>query len=829
MVLYWICASPFPSGLYLPPLLPPLLALIAGIVASPYFDNRYVWLVVPLALAVVVARPRFALGVVFLLGSGIRSHHDVRPPYIADDGLALRVVAVLDGPPEFRAPGYYFVARVLTVNGTPLQGRARLTYFPPSADGELARLFEELVLGSGDRVDVLVRLRPPAVYRNPEGFDYRRYLQRRGIYWTGSIRNPRLIRVLSRGWHGLDRIRRWASARIERRLGQDETVRALALGMVLGQRRRLPAEDERRFEAGGLVHLLVVSGFNLAIVAGAALWIGRHIRFGRRRNSTPLIASLLILTYAFLVEGEAPVTRATVMTMLLVLGMMMDRGYAIGNALSAAALCVLAVEPMAILESGFQLTFAAVLAILFLAGPLIRWWLGGRIAAMRHLDNPAVDPWLSIEAADWRVTKRIDAELAGRPLWFIVIPHRVWPALVETAIVSTTVQFCLLPWSVESYHRLSPVALPLNVLGAVVAAVVTPLGLLLIAVPDLIAPAIAGGIEAALNVLVVAVEGSLRWPGATFRVPSPPVLLWCAFGGVLVAAAWAIRRRRTTELVATAVAAVVIVGCVGAGDWTPAPPDDPVLTFLDVGQGDAILVELPDGSRYMVDGGGATSGGYRSLEGEGGFSIGEDVLTPYLLSRGIRRLDAVILTHAHHDHMDGLSSLVGNFRVGELWLGSNPMVPGYRDLLEQASLRAVPVRWLRSGQRAGPFSVLNPPGTRPAGTRVANDDSVVLLLETPGGSALLTGDLEADLPDAPSWVTVLKVPHHGSGNTRLRTRADLPVISVGANNPFGHPHPSRLPALRTDLLGAVRIVLAPERPRVSFPGLEIGRFAYAFR
>ena len=102
---------------------------------------------------------------------------------------------------------------------------------------------------------------------------------------------------------------------------------------------------------------------------------------------------------------------------------------------------------------------------------------------------------------------------------------------------------------------------------------------------------------------------------------------------------------------------------------------------------------------------------------------------------------------------------------------------------------------------------------------MTNDDSLVLLLEADQTTALLTGDLESHLPEAPSRVTVLKVPHHGSRNTRLQVSADLPVISVGANNSFGHPHASKLPALRTDILGAIRIVLTPAGPQVSFPGL----------
>jgi competence protein ComEC len=131
----------------------------------------------------------------------------------------------------------------------------------------------------------------------------------------------------------------------------------------------------------------------------------------------------------------------------------------------------------------------------------------------------------------------------------------------------------------------------------------------------------------------------------------------------------------------------------------------------------------------------------------------------------------------------------------------------------------IPIRWLVAGDRIGPFRVLNPPQDKVPSDRVRNDDSLIMMLEAGEARALLTGDLESDLNGLPDYVDVLKVPHHGSRNTRLRVRAGIPVISVGANNRFGHPDPSKLPALQTDLLGAIQVTLTPGGPKVSFPGL----------
>ena len=170
----------------MPPLFLTLLALVAGILASPYLDNRYLWIAFPLALAIASVRPRFALIAVLLFGSGIRAFQETRPPFIADDGLPVRVTAVLENAPEFRAPGYYLTIRSIRIDDAAIEGRARLTYFPPDDAEDLTDLFDDLALGSGDRIEVLVRLRRPGFTEMPEGSTIGVFLN--GAESTGRVR-----------------------------------------------------------------------------------------------------------------------------------------------------------------------------------------------------------------------------------------------------------------------------------------------------------------------------------------------------------------------------------------------------------------------------------------------------------------------------------------------------------------------------------------------------------------------------------------------------------------------------------------------------------------
>jgi competence protein ComEC len=256
------------------------------------------------------------------------------------------------------------------------------------------------------------------------------------------------------------------------------------------------------------------------------------------------------------------------------------------------------------------------------------------------------------------------------------------------------------------------------------------------------------------------------------------------------------------------------------------PHGNAEVTVLDVGQGDSIFVSFPDGETMLVDGGGLAGSewikGMRSAP-----DVGEEVVSPYLWSRGIKRLDVVALTHAHEDHLGGLASVIGNFPVRELWIGRDENTPEFANLLAEASGRGVRIVHKVEGDELAWGSVdgkvLWPPVEDPV-REASNDDSLVMRIEDGATSFLLTGDIEqAEERKIVSEggqlaSTFLKVPHHGSKTSSTppflaAVQPRIAVVSVGEGNAYGHPSKSVVERyaedgvrlLRTDRDGAVTI------------------------
>jgi competence protein ComEC len=736
---------------------------------------------------------------------------------------------------------------------TPVSGNVRITLRWPADQGASAALEG---LRCGDRVRADVRLLTPEGYHDPGVWSRTDFLLDGGITSTATVAIDRVER-LGRVDDGPFRCRvtGWQHAATARllalpvamhtlpaalQLSEDDAVMLAA--MVAGDRTYLTHSLRVGFERTGSFHMLVVSGFHLAIVSACIFWITRQLRLPRVPATLLTIAASL--AYALFTGLATPVQRSLWMVTLYLLGRLVYRERSPLNTIGFAALCLLVVSPRSLFDSSLQMTLLAVVAIAGVAAPLLQGTIHPYLAGTRDLRLIALDVKLAPKLAQFRVMLRMVAgriEAAGNRF----AAWRVFPWTVrfvirvaELVVVSCVVELAMtLPMAIY-FHRITIFALPVNLLILPLLAVLMPAALLtllaLIVWPAAaVYPAIGVALVLHFGVWLVHFFGSMAL--GDFRIPNPVLWQSAAFCGLL-AAAIALAIRSTVSggrwLRRTAWAALLL-GASAA--MMPKPMERPLgamlMEAIDVGQGDSLLVITPDGKTLLVDGGGFGGGPREGSQSEGAqnFDIGEDVVSPALWARGIRHLDAVALSHAHSDHMGGLPAVLRNFHPDELWVGNNPRFAAYNALLDEAAELHVRIRSFRAGDAFdfgdSQVHVLAPFRDYQPGTDPSNNDSLVLHVAFGGTSVLLEGDAEepveeAMLAESGLESTLLKVGHHGSvTSTRpeflARVAPQWAVISCGLRNRYGHPREevleelqeARVRTLRTDIGGASCFVL----------------------
>jgi competence protein ComEC len=690
----------------------------------------------------------------------------------------------------------------------------------------------------GDRLRALVRLLQPETYHDPGVWSRQDFLVDQGITSTATVSIDRIERLSpSPAAFPACRVHALQHASSSRLLALPAAMRrlpvplrltpddaAMLAAMVTGDRTYLTHSLRVGFERTGSFHMLVVSGFHLAIVAACIFWAARRLRLPR--VPATLLTIVASFGYALFTGFATPVQRSLWMVMLYLIGRLLYRDRSPLNTVGFAALCLLAVSPRSLFDASLQMTLLAVISIAGVAAPILQATIHPYLTATRDLRLIAIDNKLPPRLAQFRVMLRMVAQALQTAIhpWRTASPdsdppahedymgpqlflfratmgafaaafqptvhgrfaesvaRRIFPWTVrfvvrtgELLVVSCVVELAMtLPMAVY-FHRITIFALPVNVFILPLLAILMPAALLTLIVLAVwpaaaVVPAMLVALVLHLGVGLVHLFGSVAF--GDFRIPAP--LLWqsLAFCALLAAAiamaslavSTGTRWPRHVAWAALFLAALAAVA--------PRPIDHPrnALLFeaIDVGQGDSLLLITPDGKTLLVDGGGFGGGPHQAPQD---FDIGEEVVSEALWSRGIRHLDAVALSHAHSDHMGGLPAVLRNFHPAELWVGNNPRFGAYNALLDEAANLHVRLRSFRAGD-AFPFgatqiTVLAPFPDYQPGPEPTNNDSLVLHMAYGATSVMLEGDAEAPIEKAmlaePGLQsTLLKVGHHGS-------------------------------------------------------------------
>jgi competence protein ComEC len=616
-----------------------------------------------------------------------------------------------------------------------------------------------------------------------DDFDFSAYLRRSGVAGELLLDDVRVTGRRRGGLEGwLDRVRERAERAVVS--GMPAPDAALLRGMVLGEDEAITSSVRDEFQASGLAHILAVSGQNVMLLVALALPLLAALGLGRRGRAVGLL--LLIGLYVPLAGAGPSLQRAGVMGAAGIVATLASRPASRWYALLLAAAVTLALNPRACGGPGWQLSFAAVAGILWLGDPL------------RNLLRAGMQPVLG------------GGRAAG--------------ALADGTALTLAATAATAPLLGHHFGAVPLAALPANLLALPAVAPAMWLGMLKAAVGQVpaLVPSLAPAGDALAGALGAAAQVPVAWtaavaerladmPGGRLTLPlARPLAVGVAYAVVAtlvlvlrrvgrrfgpraseLASRWTRQPLRLRAGVAVLVLAAIVLGA-GTAFAPPAPPTALTVRFLDVGQGDATLIQHPDGTAILFDGGPPEAG-----------------VVDLLRRAGVRRLAVVVATHPSRDHHGGLRDVLRSYHVDLLLDGGDgTRDPTFRAVLAEAARRAVrrveavPPLTLRVG--AITIQVLSPP-PRPPGPppEDPNPRGVVAVVSSGDFDLLLSADAESvallplQLPD----VDAMKVPHHGSSDEGLprvleRLRPEIAAIEVGRHNTYGHPAPSTLAALR---------------------------------
>ena len=783
---------------------------------------------------------------------------DVQPNGIAqmyDSGLIassepVELTGVVQGQPEPAPDSFYLTLRAerIRFKGSERDALGTVLLLAHAREQRVREEFGALELRHGARVRVMMTLDRDENFRNPGALPITEYLERKGYDATGVVKSPLLIErmddavvFLPLAWiyEWRERLQHEFEARFS-----PETAGVLEAAL-LGNRYNISRSAAERFRAGGTFHVLVISGLQIAFIGGLVFFISRSLT--RRKLLQFFIAATFLWAYTIAVGADASVARAALMFTLVVFAPVVWRRSNSLNVIGGSGLALLVWRSENLFDPSFQLTFLSVLAIVSFAVPVMQSMQ--RVGSWRPTRETPYPPscarsfrvlsealfwsernWLADIAASnisYRLFKTPFAAKLER--WHA---QKLFRFACAAMVVSASVQIGLLPLMVIYFHRLSIASLALNIFVGVLMAALAFAALTAVLISHLslwLASPLITLTERINWMMIHLVDPFTNLSIASIRLPHYSgwsagiyVLYYLLLGFIVFAAArwnplrpdWIIksdrklfswRRIRWATVAFGSIFAVVVLHPYSA----PRPDGKLHVDFLDVGQGDAALLTMPDGTTLLIDGGGRPNISPSIDEGEEPFerdtrTIGEGVVSQYLWSRGTDRVDYVLATHADADHIDGLDDVARNFKVRGAMVARTPSDDEeYSRFAATMNQTGVPVEMIGGGDvlRFGNVTaqVLWPAPSRDESAPSRNNDSIVLLVRYGEKSLLLTGDIERQGETAVLreginlQCDIVKVAHHGSKTSSIEafisaTHPSLAIVSVGRTSMFGHPN-----------------------------------------
>ncbi len=658
----------------------------------------------------------------------------------------------------------------------------------------------------GDRLRFLCKLYSPHGFHNPGGFSYERHLAFDRIHTIGFLsdenswvkigegfKNPLLLQI--EGWR--DHIRNF----LEKESYSPSS--SIFKALILGEQGDIPEEVKGHFIVTGIAHLLAISGDHLGIVAllsfSLLIWILKRSEFLLLSISVKKLAAGLtipcILLYTFIAGGGISVIRATIMVITFFLSILFNRERNLLHTLALAAFLILIFSPPSLFDVSFQLSFLAVLSILYLVPRILQG------------------------------LKKEEISLPLKTSWKQTILKYTKLSLLVTAVAI----FGTAPFVALHFNRISPIGfitnlffipwvgfliVPLSLMASILSFVFYPLAALLIHINEFFTV-----------FLLQSVAFFASFPFASLFISTPTAFEIILFY-VLLFSVVHLQKRKVVRYLFLGVCVALILD-LAFWNLKGLIQKNLTITFIDVGHGDSILLEFPKGKKMLIDGGGLH---------EDRFDIGKNVIAPFLWKKKIRRIDFIVLTHPDPDHLKGLNFIASHFSIGQFWDNGVRTDSEFYQQLEETIL-GKRIERLSLNENSPPqmingvqIAFFNPPVKGPShaslpAPSLLNNHSLVMMIQFKNIRVLMAGDIEKEAEyrmlkeGYPLNADILKIPHHGSSSSSTLyflqgVKPTYAVLSVGERNIGRLPHPEVLKRYqelgakiyRTDKHGAITII-----------------------
>lgn len=727
-----------------------------------------------------------------LLIAGLRFHQYARRIFVCLlillGGLLYSDICIKDIPASL--PVIQGASRLGTVQDFPFIDGDKTTFViktdRPSPWEKKIRVvcYFQTDISRGDRINLRGVMKPPRQPGNPGEFNYPLYLAHNGIYYSLSVKHERDLQMISREqgllkW--IDSFRAQGEKMALVTLPDQEA--AILLGMLLGTREGIDENQYDAFQKTGIIHLFSVSGLHVGFLLILVGWISSLIGLTKRNKF--LSGVVILLIYGTMVAWPVCVMRSILMGIMGLLAYYAGRKNSILNAMALAGIITLVINPASLFTISFQLTFLATWGVVYIF-PILRE----------------------------------------------VLPVKGWGW--DLILLPLAAELAVMPLIAYYFNILTPVSILTNILVSYLSGAAVIFGFVaffLASFASFLAPLVLYPAGLFIELILWIVRWVQFLPGAYIWVATPPIWSLILYFAALLIGLMALRSKQYQKYLIPALGTIMvffIILLMPASYYNRGLLE---LDFIDVGQGDAILLKTPQGKFILIDGGGSSL-----------YDVGRTTLLPYLHRRGIRKLSLLLNSHPDNDHLQGIEAAAGEMQVKYIAVpASLANCTEYSVLQEIAVHRRIPILSLAAGQeihleKGLGIKVLHP-GGRDLLKNSNNNQSVVIRISYKEFSALLTGDIEEEamqvLLDERRLMatTLVKVPHHGSKSSLIaefyqQVQPHYAIISVGSNNLFGHPHPAilamlkeqNIKILRTDQNGAI-IVLSDGKKTIIKPTL----------